>query len=173
METTEQTETKESNIEVIFGKPEHSEILGEFSAKIAYEAEGNIVDPKPLAEAIHNLLSFDPAKEGQKPLGFYLVAQTSEAKVIGCMMVTYQINPVIGGLIYSIDNVFVEKEYRKLGVFKQIFNKVKDIAEADKNCKCMRLFVEQENEIAKKAYTRMGMSILDVSAMQKSFISYH
>ncbi|CAI2382708.1 unnamed protein product [Moneuplotes crassus] len=172
MEETKEVKTsvKEdaaSDIEVIFGKPEHSEVLADFSAKMAFETEDKTIDTKPIAQAFQRFLSFEPSKEGERALGFYLVAVTSSGVCVGSMMITYECNPVIGGLIYMIHNVYVEKEYRKLGVFKKIYNKAKQLAEEDPNCKCMRLFVELENELAMKVYTRMGMARIDNTVMEK------
>ena len=125
-----------------------------------------------VSKAIYRLLS-EELDEGQKPYGFYLVAVTEDQTPVGCMMLTYEINPSIGGLCMMIQSVFVEKEYRKEGIFRMLFEKAKEIAKADKSCKCLRLYVETENEVAQKVYQKMGMNQVDFSFMEKDFVFPH
>mmetsp|Transcript_2168 Transcript_2168/g.2486 ORF Transcript_2168/g.2486 Transcript_2168/m.2486 type:complete len:183 (+) Transcript_2168:1-549(+) len=165
--------TKADNIDIIIAKPDHSDILAEFNYKMAYETEDIKIDAALVSKAIHRLVSDSSDEEGHKPYGFYLVAINAELAPIGCMLVTNEINPTLGGLNYMIQSVFVEKEYRKCGVFRKLFNKTKEIAENDKDCKCLRLYVETENTVAQAVYKKMGMDHVDFSFMEKDFIFNH
>ena len=46
---------KGKKIEVIYGSPDHAEILAEFSAKLAFEIEGITVDTKVISKALRRL----------------------------------------------------------------------------------------------------------------------
>ena len=140
---------------------------------MGYETEGKEIDTELVSKAIHRLLSSQSDEDDQRPYGIYLVAVTPDQTPIGCMMLTYEINPTVGGLVYMIQSVFVEKEFRRQGVYRKLFNKAKEIAQEDKHCKCLRLYVETENEVAQQVYQKMGMSQVDFSFMEKDFVFTH
>ena len=54
--------------------------------------------------------------------------------------------------------MYVNAEYRKKGEFRKLYNYVVDNAKADPLVKCVRLYVETENEVAMKVYSAMGMT---------------
>ncbi|CAI2382017.1 unnamed protein product [Moneuplotes crassus] len=164
---------KVQGIDIIFGRPEHSEILATFNAKMALETENITLDVKLTTEAIHRLLSDQPDSDSERPYGFYLVAVTDDQTPVGCMMLTYEVNPTVGGLIYMIQSVFVEKDFRKMGIFRKIFQKAQQIAHEDPQCKGLRLYVELENKVAQKVYQNMGMSEVEYKFMEKDFVFSH
>ena len=110
------TDTKP--FEIIFPKPEHAEIIGDFNAKLALETENKILDKEKVTKSDRELIEMatsEPHKEEIKSSpGFYLLAvETSTQKPIGCMMITYEMNLEVGGLLYCIQSVYVEKEFRR------------------------------------------------------------
>ena len=172
-EETKIQETKLSEISIIFGKPDHADILAEFNYKMGVETEDKHIDTALVSKAIHKLLSSQDESGDQRALGFYLVAVNLELTPIGCMMLTLEANPTVGGLVYMIQSVFVEKEYRKQGVFRKLFERAKQLGEQDPECRCLRLYVETENEVAQKVYQNMGMGEVDYSFMEKDFVFKH
>ena len=63
--------------------------------------------------------------------------------------------------------MYVNPEARRKGVFRKLYNFVKERAQADPLVKCVRLYVELENEGAKAVYERLGMSKLDSYEFQE------
>ncbi|CAI2382394.1 unnamed protein product [Moneuplotes crassus] len=163
---------KVQDIDIIFGRPEHSEILATMTAKMALETENITCNIKSITEAVHRFLSNESDSHNEKPYGFYLVAVTNDQTPVGCMMVTYEINPTVGGLIYMLDDVFVEKDFRRMGIFRKIFRKAQEIANEDPHCKGLRLCVEEDNTVAQKVYQNMGMKEVEYKYMQRSFVSF-
>mmetsp|Transcript_9559 Transcript_9559/g.11775 ORF Transcript_9559/g.11775 Transcript_9559/m.11775 type:complete len:90 (-) Transcript_9559:85-354(-) len=76
-------------------------------------------------------------------------------------MLTYEMSMNLGGLIHWIQSVFVNPEARRKGVFRKLYSFVVERAQVDPLVKCVRLYVELENENAQKVYERLGMSKMD------------
>ena len=84
-------------------------------------------------------------------LGIFYVAylaSDSEQKPIGSTMVTYEWSPRYGGLIHWIMSVYVIPDMRQKGVFRALYNHVVDNAKSDEKVKCVRLYVETDNDRA-------------------------
>ena len=45
--------------------------------------------------------------------GFYLVAAISNKKLIWCLVIVYEMNVQLGGVISMVQSVYEEKEYKK------------------------------------------------------------
>lgn len=56
--------------------------------------------------------------------------------------------------------MYVIEEARKQGVFRSLYNHICQIAKANPDVKCVRLYVETENEQAMKVYEALGMKCL-------------
>jgi ribosomal protein S18 acetylase RimI-like enzyme len=54
-------------------------------------------------------------------------------------------SPEFGGLIYWIQSVYVRPEFRKLGCFRALFNKVLELAKEDPIAKSVRLYADKDN----------------------------
>ena len=73
-----------------------------------------------------------------------------------------------------IQSVYVEKEYRKKGVFRALYNTVFENAKKDPITKGVRLYVEKDNETAMAVYEKLGMGKMDTWAFdEKDFIFQH
>ena len=59
--------------------------------------------------------------------------------------------------IWWIQSVYVVNSFRKKGVFKQLFNTIKNRAN-ENNIDTLRLYVHEDNLLAKKAYEKIKMS---------------
>ena len=126
---------------------------------MAYETEGKTIQVDTITEGIRNLIL-------QPNLGTYYVCEEitqddagNEVRTpVGCTMITYELSARLGGLIYMIQSVFVKKEYRKLGVFRRLYNHVISKAKEDELCTAVRLYVEQDNKVAQAVYEKVGMT---------------
>lgn len=133
--------------------PADLEALTDFALRLAFETEDKTLDRDIVYKGVLDCI--------QNPkLGLYFLAWDEadpEKKMIGTTMLTYEMNVALGGLIYWIQSVYVVKEARRKGCFRSLYNTVVDNAKADPLCKCVRLYVETENEKAMATYENLGM----------------
>ena len=148
-----------------------ADILADFNYKIGFETENKEMDVKPISTAISRLISSETTE--CRPFGFYLMAVAADDTPAGWMLLTYEINPTLGGLNYMIQSVYVEKQFRKQGWFRALYQKATELANQDKDCKCLRLYVEHENETAIAVYTKMGMDKIDFSINENDYVFEH
>ena len=122
--------------------------LVRFNLAMAIETEDKILDEQILNRGVSAV--FDEPNRG-----FYMVAE-AEGKVIGSLMVTYEWSDWRDGVFWWVQSVHVEPEFRRCGVFRSLYAKVKERALSN-GCVCgCRLYVEQDNEIAQATYRQLG-----------------
>lgn len=87
----------------------------------------------------------------------YYVAEV-DGLVVGQTMVTFEVTDWEDGLVHWIQSVFVEPEFRGLGIFKRLYQHVVSVAKAEGDGRRVRLYVEKDNAGAIATYERLGMS---------------
>ena len=125
------------------------EWLVDFNMAMALETENRELSRSVLTRGVKSMLD-NPEK------GFYLLAEYEEW-VVGTLMITYEWSDWRNGFFWWIQSVFVEKGFRKRGVYSALYQHVKNVADQSGNVCGFRLYVEQNNAIAKRAYERQGM----------------
>ena len=81
---------------------------------------------------------------------------------------------MLGGRINWIQSVYVDSSARGKGVFRSLYTKIVEDAKADSDVKCVRLYVEKENETAITVYEKLGMTQLDTFAFDElDFVFAH
>jgi GNAT superfamily N-acetyltransferase len=126
------------------------ECLVEFNYRMAAETEDRELDRKCLRQGVLSTLN-DISK------GFYLIAEHDIAGVIASLMITKEWSDWRNGHFWWVQSVFVKKDYRGKGVYRRLYEDVKDRAKEDGCCCGLRLYVEKENLIAQRAYFALGM----------------
>ncbi len=119
-----------------------------FNLKMAYETEGITLSVEKLSKGVKAVLE-DTTK------GFYVVAECDN-KPVGQALVTYEWSDWRNAIFWWIQSVYVAPEYRRAGVFKDIFAYIRSLAESSNVCG-IRLYVERSNHIAKNVYKKLGM----------------
>jgi GNAT superfamily N-acetyltransferase len=122
--------------------------LLEFNQAMARETEGKELDSAVLRRGITFLLR-NPAQ------GLYLVAETS-GQIAGSLMITYEWSDWRNGLFYWIQSVYVRPENRRAGIYRALYNSVKERARRENVCG-FRLYVEKGNSVAQRTYESLGM----------------
>jgi GNAT superfamily N-acetyltransferase len=115
----------------------------------AEETEGRILDPSIAWKGV-NALFDDPSR------GFYLVAER-EDQVIGQCMITYEWSDWRCGNFWWIQSVFVVPQYRRTGIFSEIFKEIFRLAQKHPEAAGLRLYVAHSNINAMKVYASLGM----------------
>ena len=97
------------------------------------------------------------AKSISEGLARVATAGEVDGKVVGQIMYTYEWSDWRNGTFIWVQSVYVNKEYRGKGVFKALYNKVKEICDSNNEYVGIRLYVEKENYTAQKTYRSLGM----------------
>ena len=78
-----------------------------------------------------------------------MAVQKDSEKVVGMIMIHFEMNISLGGLVHWINSVYVHPEFRKQGVFRLMYNHVVDVAKSQAPLvKCVRLYVDLHNKVA-------------------------
>ena len=127
-----------------------SDALVAFNQAMAFETEGKTLDPAKITPGVAAV--FEDEKKG-----FYVVAEQHE-KIVGGLMVTYEWSDWRNAWFWWIQSVYILPEARGTGLYRRMYEFVKDRAAEAGNVCGFRLYVETENIQAQKVYARVGMS---------------
>ena len=117
---------------------------------MAWETEKKELIPEVILAGVTSLLNH-PSR------GFYIVAET-DAKVVACLMITTEWSDWRNGLFWWVQSVFVLPDYRRRGVYRNMYQFIKDLANREPNVCGFRLYVEKDNVRAQSTYAALGMS---------------
>ena len=126
------------------------ETITRFNAAMALESEGISLDRATLRSGVDAAL-MDETK------AFYLIAE-ADGNPVGQLMVTTEWSDWRNGWIWWIQSVYVKPEARRQGVYRQLYERLTDMAGARGDIRGMRLYVMRENWVAKRTYEALGMS---------------
>lgn len=131
-----------------------AEALVEFNRAMARETESLELPAETLTAGVRNLLR-------TLEYGFYVVAEHADGEgartAVGSLMVTYEWSDWRDGLFWWIQSVYVRPEFRRRGVYRRLYEFVKQLAARDPRVRGFRLYVERENRVAQSTYERLGM----------------
>ena len=120
----------------------------QFQADMAMESEGCVLNKEKVTKGVTAAM-LDDSK------GIYWVAKY-EGRTIGSLMITREWSDWNNEWYWWIQSVYVTPEYRKQGVYKAMYQKVKDAAK-ENNVSQIRLYADKTNLSAQKAYQSLGM----------------
>ena len=138
------------NINFVVSRGEVCDIdtIVQFQADMAMESEGSVLDKEKVTKGVTAAM-LDDSK------GIYWVAKY-EGKTIASLMITREWSDWNNEWYWWIQSVYVTPEYRKQGVYKAMYQKVKDAAK-ENNVSQIRLYADKTNLSAQKAYQSLGM----------------
>ena len=149
------------NIDIREALDRDADLIAEFNALLAFETEGERLDPDRVGTGVIALLQ-DPSR------GRYWVAEMG-GQIVGQIMVTYEWSDWRNGMIWWIQSVYVHGEYRRSGVFSSLYRHVESLAREDPGVCGIRLYVERENVRAQRTYESLGMMTTGYRVMQSMF----
>lgn len=126
------------------------ETIVDFQILMARETEALELDKEKLMAGVEAVFE-DPGK------GTYYVAVEGE-EVIACLLITPEWSEWRNGTVWWIQSVYVIKEHRGKGIFKGLYQYIKEMVEEDETLKGIRLYVETENKKAQAVYEKIGMN---------------
>ena len=129
------------------GLPADVETITEFNRRLASETEEIALHMPTLRSGVERVLA-DPS------LGRYFVALSGD-RIVGQLMITYEWSDWRDGFIWWLQSVYVEREARRQGVFRRLFEHVVALSSRE-GALGTRLYVENANDIARETYERLG-----------------
>ena len=136
-------------INIRIAKRSDVESLVKFNQLMAWETEQKKLDEDILFKGVSALIS-----DNNK--GFYLVAEKN-GEVVGSLMVTTEWSDWRNGVFWWVQSVYISPDFRRQGIYAQLYAQVKILAEKQQDVCGFRLYVEKENLIAQKTYESLGM----------------
>ena len=139
-----------SPLRIRIATPDDASSIAGFNSALARETEGIDLDPTTIRQGVLRLLT-------TKDRGVYFVAE-HEGRIVGQMMVTYEWSDWRNGWFWWIQSVYVDPGHRQQGVFNALYDHVHMQAMHAPDVCGLRLYVERNNERAKRTYEKMGMA---------------
>jgi len=125
-------------------------VITDFQLAMALETENLVLDKAILTKGLESLFN-DSSK------GTYFVMEENE-KAIGCLMTTYEWSEWRNGYVLWIQSVYVEKEHRGKGVYKKMYEHIKQLVNESTEYRGIRLYVDKTNLNAMQVYQQLGMN---------------
>ncbi|MFT5663753.1 MAG: ribosomal protein S18 acetylase RimI-like enzyme [Urechidicola sp.] len=133
--------------------------IADFNIKMAKETEDMDLIPDVINAGVSSMIE-NPA------MGFYLVAEEDNI-IQASLMVTTEWSDWRNGLFWWIQSVYVQPQYRRMGLYSKLYEKVKNLAQDKGNVCGFRLYVEHENITAQKTYRSLGMEKTDYQMFEE------
>ena len=132
-----------------YGEKKDIPVIVDFQQKMAWETEEKKLDLTILTKGVNAVI--EDEKKGK-----YILAE-SEGTVIASMMLTPEWSDWRNTNFLWIQSVYVIKEFRQKGVFREMYGFAKQIVESSIGYSGLRLYVEVNNSTAQKVYINLGM----------------
>ncbi|MGD8350667.1 MAG: GNAT family N-acetyltransferase, partial [Gammaproteobacteria bacterium] len=124
--------------------------LTEFNINMARETEGMELKPEVIGAGVRTMID-------NPQMGFYLVVELDNG-IQASLMVTTEWSDWRNGLFWWIQSVYVRPQYRRQGLYRELYARVKELAEQEPAVCGFRLYVERENDAAQQTYRSLGMT---------------
>ncbi len=123
--------------------------LADFNIRMALETEGTELLPEVIRAGVETMIA-------HPDWGFYLVVELDNG-IQASLMITTEWSDWRNGMFWWIQSVYVRPEYRRQGLYRELYERVKELAEQEPDVCGFRLYVERDNVSAQKSYTALGM----------------
>ncbi len=122
--------------------------LAQHNNMMAQETENKSLDLPTVQKGVKAVID-DPMK------GFYLLVDI-DGQIAANLMITYEWSDWRNSNIWWVQSVYVQQQHRRKGLYKMLYNEIKRLAKQE-GIGVIRLYVEQENTVAQKTYSNLGM----------------
>jgi len=149
-----------NGLSVRMGQDKDADALVRFNMALAWETERKQLSLPLVNKGVQTLLK-------NPQYGFYVVAETcppyrtlgrrESSEIIGSLMVTFEWSDWRCALFWWIQSVYVKPEFRQRGVFRRLYEYLKDKASRESNVCGFRLYVQRSNRTALSTYDKVGM----------------
>ncbi len=122
----------------------------DFQLLMATETEEILLDKNVVTKGVSAVLN-DNSK------GIYYVAEI-DGKVVSSLLTTFEWSDWRNGTVLWIQSVYVLQEFRRKGVYRNMYSFIKEEVLNNENLKGIRLYADKSNYPAQKTYKTLGMS---------------
>ncbi|RMH37185.1 MAG: N-acetyltransferase [Nitrospirae bacterium] len=141
--------------------------LVRMNAAMAWETECRRLDLARLRAGTQAVLD-------SRDRGFYLlgvVRRAQEAdRAVAQLLVTNEWSDWRNGNFWWIQSVYVEPQWRRLGIFRQLYRHLETMARSQPEVCGIRLYVERRNTNAQAIYSRLGLSPTGYHVFEKDLV---
>lgn len=135
---------------VRLGKREDIGAIVGFQLAMAWETEEFALDKETVIAGVTAVFD-DPGK------GRYWVTE-DKGKVIGSLLTLPEWSDWRNGQVWWIHSVYITPSHRKQGVFRAMYNQLKEETYSDPTARGLRLYVDKRNHKAQAVYQSLGMN---------------
>lgn len=136
-------------MEIRNAKPQDIHHIVDFQSRMAKESEGIVLDRGILTKGVESV--FEDASRG-----FYLVVENQD-QVVGSMLLTPEWSDWRNSQFLWIQSLYVLPDFRKKGIFRKMYNYIREVVNSSEKYAGLKLYVAEENESAQQVYHRVGM----------------
>jgi len=125
------------------------ETIASFQCRLAAESENLTLDPGTVRKGVQAVVN-DPNR------GRYWLAVV-DGQTVACLMILHEWSDWRNAAVWWIHSLYVLPEFRRRGVLKALYGRLRSLVEADPSLCGLRLYVEKDNRTAMAAYEALGM----------------
>ena len=122
----------------------------DFQLKMASETEGIELNKITVLKGVTAVIN--DTNKGQ-----YYVTEINN-RIVASLLTTYEWSDWRNGTILWIQSVYVLNEYRRKGVYRNMYSHIKQLVMDNPNLNGIRLYADKSNLTAHKTYQELGMS---------------
>lgn len=122
----------------------------DFQLKMAAETEGVQLNESTVFKGV--LAVIDDKSKGQ-----YYVTEINK-KVVASLLTTFEWSDWRNGTVLWIQSVYVLKEYRRKGIYRNMYSHIKNLVLENEKLNGIRLYADKSNTTAHKTYQDLGMN---------------
>ncbi|MHC4697215.1 MAG: GNAT family N-acetyltransferase [Planctomycetota bacterium] len=129
------------------------DVIVAFNQAMATETEDKTLDPATIHAGVRKALE-DPAR------CMYFVAAI-DGVVVGQTMITFEWSDWRNGYFWWIQSVYIDPDSRRRGVFRALYDHIRNLAKHRPDVCGLRLYVVRQNVRAIQTYRNLGMTPTD------------
>lgn len=129
--------------------PADAATIADFNTRLARETEAKTLDLDVLAEGVRAALA-EPDR-----LRYWLAE--SEGHIVGQTAITREWSDWRNGWLWWFQSVYVHPDARGRGVFRALYQHIRNLALRQADVVGLRLYVEDNNHAAHHTYSRLGL----------------
>lgn len=138
------------------------ETLTEFNMAMARETEDRDLDETTVKDGVRTLME-------HPEYGFYLIARSENGSPVGTLMITYEWSDWRNGLFWWIQSVYVTEKFRRRGIYTAMHSRVREMALNNPEVCGLRLYVDEQNTIARTVYKSLEMQGTSYRIFEEEF----
>src|SRR5680860_4655 len=128
---------------------EDIKLIVDFQLRMARETEGIELHKPTVTKGVSAVIE-------NNSKGQYYLAEINK-NIVGSLLTTFEWSDWRNGTILWIQSVYVLPEFRRKGVYKNMYSHIKELVLENENLNGIRLYADKSNLKAQKTYENLGM----------------